>query len=87
VRAIPRTAPLGGLLLGVAWQLSWIEDYQKERVDTWIETFEPEALIADRQGASFQIYLARTSIGTARCSGAASARASATQTGHPARAR
>ncbi len=82
VRAILGLLLFGGLLLGVAWQLSWIEDYQKERVDTWIETFEPEALIADRQGASFQIYQARTSIGNGALFGRGLGQGVANQTGH-----
>ena len=82
VRVIAGVLVCGSLLLATAWQLSWIEDYQKERVDTWLETFEPEALIADKQGASYQIYQARISIGNGGLFGRGLGLGIANQAGH-----
>jgi rod shape determining protein RodA len=46
-----------------AWQFEWIQDYQLRRIETWAATYEPQALIADRNGASFHVYHARVCIG------------------------
>ena len=73
---------LGALSLGLAWRFSWIEDYQKERVDTWIQAFEPASLIEDKQGASFHSYLSRTLIGHGGVLGRGLGQGIGTQTGH-----
>jgi rod shape determining protein RodA len=65
--ASPRViALLGAALLALgacAWQFEWIQDYQLRRIETWAATYEPEALIADKNGASFHVYHARVCIG------------------------
>ena len=81
-RAILGLLLLGGLAFALAWELDLIEDYQKERVDTWLETFEADALIADKQGASYQIYQARISIGHGGVLGRGLGHGIANQTGH-----
>jgi rod shape determining protein RodA len=65
--ASPRViALLGAALLALgacAWQFEWIQDYQLRRIETWAATYEPGALIADKNGASFHVYHARVCIG------------------------
>ena len=55
---------LGVVVLGVvAYQLNLIHDYQLQRVQTWLQSMTPEALIKGRTGAAFHTYHARVSIG------------------------
>jgi rod shape determining protein RodA len=72
----------GALVLGLAWRFSWIEDYQKERVDTWIEAFDAESLIAGKQGPSYHVYHARVAIGNGGWRGRGLGQGIANQTGH-----
>lgn len=59
-----------GLALGTAaWQLQWVQDYQLRRIDTWASTFEPGALIDDKNGQSFHVYHARVCIGNGGTTG------------------
>lgn len=64
-----RTRVLAALVLGVftlgaaAWRMDWIQGYQKKRIDTWASCLDPETLIANRNGAAFHVYWARTGIG------------------------
>ena len=71
----------GGLLLGLAWHFDWIKSYQRERVDTWIQAFDTDALIADRKGASFHAYLAHVTIGSGGWRGAGLGQGIANETG------
>jgi rod shape determining protein RodA len=71
-----------GLVLGLAWRLDGIQSYQKERVDTWIQGFDTDALIADKKGASFHAYLAHVSIGNGGLRGEGLGRGIANQTGY-----
>jgi rod shape determining protein RodA len=73
---------LGALALGLAWRFSWIEDYQKERVDTWIQAFDADSLIEDKQGASFHACLSRMMIGRGSLFGRGLGQGISTQTGH-----
>jgi rod shape determining protein RodA len=53
-----------GLAAGfVAREADLVRDYQMERVETWIETYSPEELIASRDGAAFHLYHARVVAG------------------------
>ncbi|MEZ5978185.1 MAG: FtsW/RodA/SpoVE family cell cycle protein [Planctomycetota bacterium] len=62
-RAIAALVVAGGLVGTVGWQSGLVQDYQMRRVETWARTFEPEALIADKDGQSFHVYHARVCIG------------------------
>ena len=73
---------VGGVVLTLAWRFEWIEEYQKRRVDTWVAGFDAQALIADRQGASFHPYLAHVSIGNGGFFGHGLGNGIANQTGH-----
>ncbi|MEM7305986.1 MAG: FtsW/RodA/SpoVE family cell cycle protein [Planctomycetota bacterium] len=72
----------GALALGFAWHFELIEDYQKRRVDTWLQAFDSEELIADRKGASYHTYLARVAIGNGGWAGQGLGQGIANQTGH-----
>lgn len=71
----------GALALGCAWQFDWIKSYQRERIDTWVQAFDTDALIADRKGASFHTYLAHVSIGSGSWRGTGLGEGIANQTG------
>jgi rod shape determining protein RodA len=81
-RTIAGLVLAGALVLGLAWRLDWIQSYQKERVDTWIQAFDTDALIADKKGASFHTYLAHVSIGNGELLGKGLGRGIANQTGY-----
>ncbi len=47
----------GAALLGAgAWQAGAIQTYQQERIETWVESFDTEELIASRNGPAFHIF-------------------------------
>lgn len=51
-------------VLGIgAWQGGFMQHYQAERIDTWVESFDTEELIASRNGAGFHAFHARTFTG------------------------
>lgn len=55
---------LGGVGGVGAWQYEiGVKDYQLERIDTWYESIDAEALIDDRHGPGFHAYHSRMSIG------------------------
>ena len=55
---------LTGLLVGwLAVGAGWVRDYQLERVDTWLASFEPEDLVRNRNGTAFHLYHARVVAG------------------------
>ncbi|MEM8713885.1 MAG: FtsW/RodA/SpoVE family cell cycle protein, partial [Planctomycetota bacterium] len=53
-------AALGGL---GAYQGGALQGYQLERIETWVESFDTDALIAERNGAAFHTFYARTFTG------------------------
>ena len=58
------TAIAGVALLGVlAFQVGLLHEYQLQRVDTWLESWNPAPLILGRNGAAFHTYHARVAIG------------------------
>ncbi|HTF86894.1 MAG TPA: FtsW/RodA/SpoVE family cell cycle protein [Planctomycetota bacterium] len=68
VAGVPGRRILGLLvsvaLLGVlAFQVGLLHDYQLQRVDTWLESWNPAPLIHARNGAAFHTYHARVAIG------------------------
>ena len=79
---------LVGMLLGVtvlgvaAWQLEFgVKDYQRERIDTWYESFDARALIDGRQGPGFHPYHARMAIGNGHFVGTGLGKGIANQAG------
>lgn len=73
---------LGTGLLGTAWWLGvGVRDYQRERIDTWVEGFEPEALIEARRGPAYHAYQSRLVVGHAGPRGTGLGRGLANRTG------
>ena len=70
-----RTRVLGGLVVAVlllglsAWRFEWVQGYQKKRIDTWVSCLDPAVLIESKNGAAFQVYMSRTSIGSGSWTG------------------
>jgi rod shape determining protein RodA len=62
-RAILRVALVGALAAVLAWQFEWIKPYQLQRVETWLESWDPQQLIDGRNGPPFHAYHARVPIG------------------------
>lgn len=71
------------VLLGLgAWQLGLgVQDYQRERLETWMATYAAEPLIEGRRGPAFHAYLARLSIGHGGLWGTGLGRGIASETG------
>jgi len=51
------------LVASMAWQFEWVQGYQKKRIDTWVGSFDDEALIDNKNGPGFHTYHARVVIG------------------------
>lgn len=70
-------------LLGFgAWQWGFgVQDYQRERMETWMATYAAEPLIEARRGPAFHAYLARLAIGHGGLSGTGLGRGIASETG------
>jgi len=66
----------------LAWQGGLIKDYQLRRVDTWVATLEPEALIENKNGAAFHAYNARVPIGNGGLRGTGVGLGIANRAGH-----
>ena len=45
------------------WQGGLVQSYQMERIETWVESFDEQELIASRNGLGFHTYHARTFTG------------------------
>jgi len=73
---------LGVVLFGLAWQLEWVQGYQKKRIDTWAASFEAEPLIANKNGAAFHAYHARVVIGNGGLLGTGLGKGVANEAGH-----
>lgn len=64
-----RTGALVGFLaagVGGAWlavEAELVRDYQLERVDTWLASYEPEGLIERKTGSAFHVYHSRVTAG------------------------
>lgn len=69
------------VLLG-AWQMGFVQDYQARRIETWIESFDDEALIAGKNGAAFHTYHARVAIGNGGFRGTGIGEGIANRAGH-----
>lgn len=70
---------VGGM---ASWKLELVQEYQLRRVDTWAASFEPETLIAGRNGAAFHAYHARVAVGNGHWRGTGLGRGIANQAGH-----
>ena len=62
---------LAALVLGACvWKFEFgVHDYQKRRIDTWVQSFEADDLIRHKSGAAFHSYHARVAIGNGGLSG------------------
>lgn len=83
----PLRVPLGAvglaaLALFAGWRLELGRGYQLQRVDTWVRSFEPEELIAGRNGTAFHTYQARVAIGNGSWLGTGLGRGVANEAGH-----
>lgn len=81
-RIIAGLVVAGALALGVAWHFELVQDYQKQRIDTWFEALDNDALVEGRNGASFHTYHARVAIGNGGWRGRGLGQGIANQAGH-----
>jgi len=74
---------VGGLAFGtLAYQNEWVQGYQLKRIEVWANCFEPENLIAQRNGAPFHSYHARVCIGNGGMWGTGLGEGVANEAGH-----
>ena len=66
----------------LAWSGGLIKDYQLRRIDTWVSTIAPDALIENRNGAAFHAYNARVPIGNGGLRGEGLGQGIANRAGH-----
>ncbi|MFT5287913.1 MAG: rod shape determining protein RodA [Planctomycetota bacterium] len=64
------------------WKLELVQDYQLKRIDTWVETYEPEGLIAAKKRGAFHAYQGRVAIGNGDAYGRGLGMGIANQAGH-----
>lgn len=62
-RALASMAAAGLLAATLAFSLGAVRAYQMERIETWLDSFSTEELIAARNGPGFHTYHARVAIG------------------------
>jgi rod shape determining protein RodA len=67
--------------LAVRYELG-VHDYQLQRIDTWLEAFDPETLIEGKNGPAFHSYHAHTAIGNGGVFGTGLGRGVANRTGY-----
>ena len=82
----------GGTLLGLvaacglvgflAARFDVLHDYQTQRIQTWIDAWDSESLIADRNGPAFHTYHARVTIGNGGLSGTGVGKGVANESAH-----
>lgn len=74
---------VGVVLLGyVAVRAEWVQDYQLKRVDTWLGSYQADALIEQRNRLGFHVYHARTAIGNGGWTGRGLGAGIANETGY-----
>jgi rod shape determining protein RodA len=66
----------------VAIEARVVRDYQIKRVETWVDSFDPDGLIEMRNRQGFHVFHARTAIGNGGLFGRGLGRGIANQTGH-----
>ena len=72
----------GALLGGLAYQLDWVEGYQKKRIDTWAACLDDAVLIESRNGPAYHTYQARVAIGNGGLLGTGLGRGVANEAAH-----
>jgi rod shape determining protein RodA len=73
----------GGLAaFAAAYRFELVRDYQRERVDTWLESFAAEPLVAARNGPAYHVYQARVAIGNGGWFGTGLGRGVANEAAH-----
>ncbi|MEZ6016847.1 MAG: FtsW/RodA/SpoVE family cell cycle protein [Planctomycetota bacterium] len=80
-RALLSLAGLGVLVGATAFSLGFVRAYQLERVETWLDSFSPDELIASRNGPGFHTYHARVAIGNGGLEGRGIGEGVANETG------
>ncbi len=65
----------------MAFQTGLLQGYQTERVETWVESFDTDALIAARNGTAFHTFYARTFTGNGGAHGRGLGEGVANETG------
>ncbi len=81
-RAIGTLILVGALSALFAYQLDWVQGYQKKRIDTWLGSFDNEVLIEGRNGSAFHTYQARVAIGNGGLFGTGLGEGVANSAGH-----
>ncbi|TDJ72408.1 MAG: rod shape-determining protein RodA [Planctomycetota bacterium] len=72
-----------GLFVGyLGVRAGMVKEYQLKRVDTWVDSYQPEDLIQERNRLGFHVYHARTAIGNGGWLGTGLGRGIANETGH-----
>jgi len=80
-RALLGLAAMGALVGVLGLSFGAVKAYQMERVDTWLDSFTPEELIAARNGPGFHTYQARVAIGNGGLDGRGLGEGVANETG------
>ncbi|MEL6905846.1 MAG: FtsW/RodA/SpoVE family cell cycle protein [Planctomycetota bacterium] len=80
-RTIVGMAAAGALTAIIAVQGGLIRGYQLERIETWVESFDADELIAARNGPGFHTYHARAFIGNGGLTGRGLGEGVANETG------
>ena len=81
-RTIVGIVAVGALAAALAWNGGFVKEYQKQRVETWVASFDPEVVIEERNGAAFHTFNSRTAIGNGGLRGKGLGRGVANQAGH-----
>jgi rod shape determining protein RodA len=71
-----------GLVGWGVWRYELVQDYQLKRIDTWVETWEPAALIEGKKRGAFHAYHSRVAIGNGGWRGQGLGHGIANQAGH-----
>lgn len=80
-RALASIAAVGALAAVLAFSLGAVRAYQMERIETWLDSFSTEELIASRNGPGFHTYHARVAIGNGGLEGRGIGEGVANETG------
>jgi rod shape determining protein RodA len=74
---------MAGMIFGaMAYQNEWVQGYQHKRIEVWINCYQPENLIEQRNGLPFHTYMAHTSIGNGGTWGTGLGKGVANEAGH-----
>jgi len=81
-RVVLGVVALGALTGFAVWHFELARGYQLQRIDTWIESYDSDSLIAGRNGSAFHAYHARAVIGNGSWFGTGIGRGVANEAGH-----